>query len=453
MTTDHGTDHRVDTDVVVCGAGVAGLAAACALGRLGLEVTLLDKRPSQPPLWKGEVLQPGSLDSLHAWDVLGRLEARRAVRLNRLVARTAGGQELMAMDFAVLGCERPWMLAHDYSTILECMAESLGPRVRLHRGVLVKDLSRDAEGRIRGVRAVTDGTALDIRAGLVVAADGMSSRLRKLAGIDAGPVAYDHRLLSFELPGTLPVDDEVSAHATDRGLVMVYPLPDARIRVYVQVRTDELRRATPAELRRWCERLLGQVPALAPIAKLLEGNLERHQLIPVWCYRAPSLVRPGIVLLGEAAHVVHPLAAQGMNTSIGDAEALAARLAAVDLADGAAVDGALRGYENDRMSKIRAVHTMSHNAARMMTSTSLGGRVLGRRLMRGTARSSRLNYLTTYNMSGFGMRPLGRIDRLVQLGVLPDLRARSFTAPPVPGRLAGSAPQVRRESRDNGEKS
>ncbi|MFB7509434.1 FAD-dependent oxidoreductase [Streptomyces broussonetiae] len=125
MTTDHGTDHRVDTDVVVCGAGVAGLAAACALGRLGLEVTLLDKRPSQPPLWKGEVLQPGSLDSLHAWDVLGRLEARRAVRLNRLVARTAGGQELMAMDFAVLGGERPWMLAHDYSTILECMAESM----------------------------------------------------------------------------------------------------------------------------------------------------------------------------------------------------------------------------------------------------------------------------------------------------------------------------------------
>ncbi|MFF5496703.1 FAD-dependent oxidoreductase [Streptomyces aquilus] len=450
MTTGHGTRRRTDTDVVVCGSGVAGLAAACALGRLGLDVTLLDKQRTQPPVWKGEVLQPGSLDSLHAWDALGRLEARQAVRLSRLVARTATGEELMALDFTVLGGERPWMLAHDYSTILQCMADSLGPTVRLRRGALVKELSHDSAGRISGVRAVADGTALDIRAGLVVAADGMSSRLRRLAGIDVEPVAYDHRLLSFELPGTLPTDDEVSAHATDRGLVMIYPLPDARIRVYIQVRTDELRKVSPADLRRWCEGLVAQVPALAPLAGLLEVNLDRRQLLPVWCYRAPSLVRPGLVLLGEAAHVVHPLAAQGMNTSIGDAEALAARLAAVDLADGSAVDGALRGYENDRMTRIRDVHTMSHNAARMMTSTSRAGRVLSRRLMRGTARSRRLNYLTTYNMSGLGMRPLDRLDRLVQLGVLPDLRARSFAASHSPAHPAGgAAAQLRRAGRDN----
>ena len=60
----------LDTDVVICGSGVAGLAAARALGRLGLDVVLLDKKLRQPPLWKGEVLQPGSLGTLRAWDVL-----------------------------------------------------------------------------------------------------------------------------------------------------------------------------------------------------------------------------------------------------------------------------------------------------------------------------------------------------------------------------------------------
>ncbi|MGX1225029.1 FAD-dependent oxidoreductase [Streptomyces ambofaciens] len=453
MTTGHGTgrppDTALDTDVLICGSGVAGTAAACALGQLGLRVTLVDKRRTQPSLWKGEVLQPGSLDSLHTWGSLGHLEARRAVRLSRLVARTADGEELMAMDFATLGGERPWMLAHGYSTILECMAASLGPTVRLRRGVLVKELAMDGGGRVSGVRAMVDGTAVDIRARLVVAADGMSSRLRGLAGIDAEPVAYDHRLLSFELPGTLPVDDEVSAHVTDRGLVMLYPLPDARIRVYVQVGADELRGAGPAELRRWCAGLVGQVPALRPIEGLLEEHLGQRQLMPVWHYRAPALVRPGIVLLGEAAHVVHPLAAQGMNTSIDEAEGLAARLADVDLADGAAVDRALRGYEDDRMSRIEAVHAMSHNAARMMTSTSRGGRIMGRRLMRGTARSRRLSYLVTYNMSGLGMRPLTRFDRLVQLGVVPDLRARSFTPPRSAGHRAGSGTPA---GRDNGQR-
>ncbi|WP_305788014.1 FAD-dependent oxidoreductase [Symbioplanes lichenis] len=438
MTTGHGADRVVDTDVVICGAGVAGLAAACALGRSGLDVTLLDKRPVQPSLWKGEVLQPGSLGALDAWGVLGRLERRRAVRLTRLVARAADGAELMALDFSVLGSDRPWMLAHDYSTILDCMAESLGPAVRLRRGVLVKDLSTDPDGRVTGIRAVAGGTALEIRAGLVVAADGMSSRLRTLAGIEVQPVAYEHRLLSFELPGTLAAGDEVSAYATGRGLVMVYPLPDARIRVYVQVTAGELRRADPEELRRWCAALVGRVPALTPIAGLLEEHATRHQVLPVRRYRAPSLVRPGLVLLGEAAHVVHPLAAQGMNTSIGDAEALAARLAAVDPGDGAAVDAALRRYEHDRMSRIQAVHTMSHNAARMLTSTSRGSRVLNRRLMRGTARAGRLRYLTTYNMSGLGMHPLDRLDRLIQLGVLPDLRARSFAARRAPGHRPGT---------------
>lgn len=424
--TGHKAADPLDTDVVICGSGVAGLAAACALGQLGLDVVLLDKKPRQPPIWKGEVLQPGSLGALHAWDVLHRLEARRAVRLNRLVARTADGAELLAMDFGILDGGWPWMLAHDYVTILECLGESLGSTVRWRRGVLVNDIIKNAHGRIAGVHAAQGDRNLAIRARLVVAADGMSSRLRKLTGISVSPVAYHHRLLSFELSGVPEADDEVSAHITDRGLVMVYPLPDDRTRVYIQVQADELRAADTARMRQWIEDLIEQVPALVPFAKALEDNLERRQLFPVWRYRAPILVRPGIVLVGEAAHVVHPLAAQGMNTSIGDADALAARLAAVDIADDAAVDGALRAYERDRMGRIRDIHTMSHNAARMMTGTSPGRRLLGRRLLSGTAKSGRLRYLTTYNMSGLGMRPLSTMDRLVQLGALPDLRARGF---------------------------
>ncbi|MFI9332831.1 FAD-dependent oxidoreductase [Kitasatospora sp. NPDC052868] len=415
-----------DADIVICGAGVAGLAAACALGRLGLDVLLVEKQRYQPPVAKGEVLQPGSLNLLHDWGVLRGLEARRAVRLNRLVARRDDGSELLAMDFAQLDTERSWMLAHDYATILECLGEALGPTVRREGGVLVEDLLRDGHGRVTGVRA---GGGREIRARVVLAADGRSSRLRRLSGMTADPVAYGHRLLCFELSGKPPVADEVSAYVTDRGLVMVYPLPDDRIRVYVQVAADELRKADRARLRQWCEALLADVPALGPLAGALQDGLDSRQLLPVFQFRAPSLVRPGIALIGEAAHGVHPLAAQGMNTAIGDAAALASRLAGADLASPAAADAALRAYETERLERIKGIHTMSHNAARMMTSTSRSGRVFGRRLLSGTARSGRLRYLTTYNMSGLGMRPLGPLDRLVQFGVLPERRA----AMPVPG--------------------
>lgn len=421
MSPRRETPEPVDADIVICGAGVAGLAAACALGRLGLDVLLLEKQRRQPPVAKGEVLQPGSLNLLHGWGVLPALEARRAVRLNRLVARRADGSELLTMDFGQLDTERSWMLSHDYATILECLGESLGGTVRWQRGVLVDDLLMDHHGRVTGVRTA-GGSGRQIRARVVLAADGRSSRLRRLSGMTANPVAYGHRLLSFELSGTPPVVDEVSAYVTDRGLVMAYPLPDERIRIYVQVTADELRKADRARLRQWCDELLADVPALDPLATVLKHSLDSRQLLPVFQFRAPSLVRPGIALIGEAAHGVHPLAAQGMNTAIGDAAALASRLAGVDLGDRAALDGALRAYETERLERIKDIHNMSHNAARMMTSTSRGGRILGRRLLSGSARSGRLRYQMTYNMSGLGMRPLGTLDRLVQLGVLSDRR-------------------------------
>lgn len=429
MTLRRPATAPVDADVVICGSGVAGLAVACALGRHGLDVALLEKKRRQPPIPKGEVLQPGSLNIFHGWDVLRTLEARRAVRLNRLVARQPDGAELLTMDFGTLGAERRWMLAHDHTTILECLGDSLGTTVRWRRGVLVKDVIRDASGRVVGVRAAEGDRQYDVRARLVVAADGMSSRLRKLSGMTANPVAYGHRLLSFELPGTPAVDDEVSTYVTSRGMVMIYPLPDDRTRVYVQVAADELRKADQARLRRWCDELLAAVPALGALAAAFQDSLGTRQFLPVWRYRASSLVRPGITLVGEAAHGEHPLTAQGMNTAISDGHTLAARLATVDITEDAAVDRALRAYEDERIDRIRAIHTMCHNAARMMTSTSRGGRRLGLRLLNRTARNRRLRYLATYNMSGIGMRPLRTRDRLIQLGVLPDPSARSFTAP------------------------
>ncbi|MFF5016556.1 FAD-dependent oxidoreductase [Streptomyces sp. NPDC001165] len=421
MSLRQETPGPVDADIVICGAGVAGLAAACALGRLGLDVLLLEKQRRQPPVAKGEVLQPGSLNLLHGWGVLPALEARRAVRLDRLVARRADGSELLTMDFGQLETERPWMLSHDYATILECLGESLGDTVRWQRGVLVDDLLTDQYGRVTGVRTA-GASGREIRARAVLAADGRSSRLRRLSGMTANPVAYGHRLLSFELSGRPPVADEVSSYVTDRGLVMVYPLPDDRIRVYVQVTADELRKADRERLRNWCDELLADVPALGPLATVLRDSLDSRQLLPVFQFRASSLVRPGIALIGEAAHGVHPLAAQGMNTAIGDAAALASRLADVDLGDRTALDGALRAYETERLERIKDIHSMSHSAARIMTSTTRGGRILGRRLLSGSARSGRLRYQMTYNMSGLGMRPLGTLDRLVQLGVLPDRR-------------------------------
>ncbi|MFD0648149.1 FAD-dependent oxidoreductase [Streptomyces malaysiensis subsp. malaysiensis] len=233
-------------DVLVCGAGVGGLAAARALGGLGLDVLVVDKQPRIRPIAKGEVLQPGALRLLRSWGVEQRLDAQGAVRLGRLVVRDPRGTALMSLDYGQLPAPDQWLLAHDHTTILTALAEGLGPRVELRRGVRAESPLRDDSGRITGLRLAEGGRVYEERAPLVVAADGISSRLRTWADIEAKRIDYPHRLVSFDIADAEAAAraDDFSAYVTDRGLRLLYPLPGGRLRLYLQAGPDELRGVT-----------------------------------------------------------------------------------------------------------------------------------------------------------------------------------------------------------------
>lgn len=362
--------------VVVCGAGVAGLATAQAFRARGIDVVVLDRQRAVPVVPKGELLQPGSLRVLATWGLLDALEHRGGVRIPRLVIRDRAGAASLAMDYDQLDADHRWLLSHRHEVILDVLSHGVDVR----RGVTVR-------GRE------------DVGADLVVAADGLSSRLRKQAGIGGRPVAYPHRLLTVDLAGSSA--NEVTAHASPRGLRLRYPLPDGRTRLYVQVRRTEFD----------ADELLAEMPSLTPLAN--ELRTAQRTVLPVWRFRAERLCAPGLALVGEAAHSVHPMAAQGMNTAIADAEELAAQVA-----EHGPTEKALLAYERARAPWLDHLATVSHNAARMLTTTSGPQRALGRRMMRGTAANPRLVRITAHNMAGLHLRPLTFVDRLYQLGVL-----------------------------------
>jgi len=393
-------------DVLVCGAGVGGLACAHALRRAGLDVVVLDRARAPVPVAKGELLQPQAVALLDSWGLLSALHSAGTAPAGRLAIRDPSGRVLLDLDYATLPGDYRQILCTEYHTVLQVMAEA----VEVRRGTVVEDLLRDG-GRVAGVR-LADGS--EVRAGLVVAADGFSSRLRRSAGLGVRRTEYPHRLVAFELADTT-VDPEISAYQTDGGLRLVYPLPGNRCRLYVQVHPDELR---GADLAAWCERVLAELPAIAPLAARLRTSLGRRQILAVHRLRAPELTAPGLALVGEAAHAVHPMAAQGMNSSMADADALATALSG-----GAAVDEALRAYHRARLDRLDHVATVSHNAARMLTTTGGAAKRLGRRMMRHTAGNPRLLRLTAGNLSGVSLQPLSTMDRLYQLGLLTDRNA------------------------------
>ncbi|SEK86993.1 FAD-dependent oxidoreductase [Streptacidiphilus jiangxiensis] len=418
-------------DVIVCGAGVAGLSAARALELLGLRVLLLEKQRVPVAIAKGEVLQPSSLEVLREWGVLPLLRRRGAVPLHGLAVREPDGRALMHFDYqAVPGRDRG-LLSLDYPAILDAFRESLGPGVDTRAGVLVDAPVMDGD-RVVGVHCRAQGRPELFHAPLVIAADGRSSRLRRATAVTAEPSGYPHRLLSFELHAAGPEGQEVTSYLSPQGLRLLYPLPDGRLRLYAQVRPEELRGAGRAELERWCADAVAGTPALAPLAAPLRAALGTRQLLTLWRFTATALTAPGLALIGEAAHCVHPMAAQGMNTAIADSATLARSLAACRRVTGAAdgvplaasqVDRALALYAAERRDWVRHMDRMSHDATRLVTQVSWPARALGRRVLRRIDANPRLRHRATVNMAGLVMEPFTVLDRLHQLG-LPDPRSR-----------------------------
>lgn len=413
----------MNPDVVVCGAGVGGLAAARALSALGRTVLVLDRRAEPTEVAKGELLQPESVRILDAWGVLPALRDGGAVPVDRLAIRDPRGRALLDIDYGTLPGEYRQILCTEYVNVLAALEANLDPTVEIRRGVLVEETLHDEPGRVIGVRVIEGDHRYEIAASLVIAADGLSSRLRKASGLTADRDEYDHKLIAFDVHEA-DVAPEVTAYRTDDGLRLVYPLPGGRARVYVQVRPDEFRGSGTADLTGWIEYVITGLPNLAPIADRLRESLHTRQLLAVQRLRAPRLTTPGLALIGEAAHAVHPMAAQGMNSSLADAETLADHLSTSD-----SVDAALDSYHPVRLARLDHTATVSHNAARMLTSTAGLAKVLGRRMMRHTSANPRLLRVTAGNMSGIDIRPLSTLDRFYQFGLLPDRNAKA-----VPGR-------------------
>lgn len=120
--------------MVVCGAGVGGLASARALGALGLSVLVLDRQAAPAEVAKGELLQPESVRILHDWGALPALLDGGAVPVSRLAIRDPHGRMLLGLDYDALPGAYRQILCTGYANVLRALAGTLDPKVEVRRG-------------------------------------------------------------------------------------------------------------------------------------------------------------------------------------------------------------------------------------------------------------------------------------------------------------------------------
>lgn len=328
-----------DRDIVVVGAGIAGLAVARALAGQGARVTVLEQAAEIAEVGAGIQISPNGFAVLRALG-LGAALAERAVQGRAVNLIDHRGAPVARLDLTGLA-SRDYYFLHraDLIAVLADGARAAGAGIRT--GARVVAVTDGARPRVD----LADGTALD--ADLVVAADGLHSVLRPVLNPGTGMFFTGQVAWRAVVPGQGPLVPEVRLFMGPHRHLVCYPLRGGRMMnlVAVEERRDWVPESwshadNPDNLRRAFAGFGPEVQALlARVDTVHLWGLFRHPVAPVWHAEAT-------VLLGDAAHPTLPFMAQGACMGLEDAWALADTLAR---------GAGLAAYQRRRMDRVRRV--------------------------------------------------------------------------------------------------
>ncbi len=307
------------TTCCIVGGGPAGVVLAYLLARKGINVTLLELHTDFDRDFRGDTIHPSVLEIMDQLGLASRLHELRHTKIRSFNIQ-AGDDEGVTIDLGFLKTKFPYIMMLPQVDFLNFMTEEakLFPSFRLVMGANVQELIRE-DGVVRGVRykEKEEDEWHEVRATLTVGADGRSSRMRRLALMQPVKTSPPMDVLWFRLPRK-EGDPQGLAGRIRNGhiLVMLDRLEEWQVAfVILKGSYHALREAGLEHLKNL---IVETDPTLSDRVEHLK-DWKQVAMLSVESSRVEKWYQPGLLLIGDAAHVMTPVGGVGINYAIQDA--------------------------------------------------------------------------------------------------------------------------------------
>jgi 2-octaprenylphenol hydroxylase len=307
-------------DLIIVGGGMVGSALACAVADVGLNVSILETREPQRSWLEDEVdlrvsaltrASQRMLENLHAWP---RMAQMRISPYTGMEVWDAQGSGRIHFSAAEIGEPDLGHIVENRVTQLALWErlETL-PNVTLRYPASVAELQLDQNPGL----VLRDGEQL--KSNLIVAADGRDSQLRGMADIGTKGWDYDQHAIVATIKPAEHHQQIARQRFMPLGPLALLPIDDGRCSIVWSTSPQQAEELMALSDKQFCDQLtrasdavLGEIVDVGP-----------RGLFPLRLGHAETYCRPGFVLVGDAAHAMHPLAGQGVNLGFMDAMTLA----------------------------------------------------------------------------------------------------------------------------------
>jgi 2-polyprenyl-6-methoxyphenol hydroxylase-like FAD-dependent oxidoreductase len=313
------------TQCCIGGGGPAGMMVGYLLARAGVDVVVLEKHADFLRDFRGDTIHPSTMELMQELGLLDAFLRLPHRKVERLVGEIGKVRVTMA-EFARLSTACKFVAFMPQWDFLDFMADR-GRRYQSFR-LMMKTEATDLieqEGRIVGLRANAQAGAVEIRADLVIGADGRHSTIRERAGLKIEDLGAPMDVLWMRLSRRADDDAETFGHFEAGGIFIMVDRGDYWQCAYVIEKgsADQLMKRDIDDFRRT---ILALSPWLGERVNELK-SWDDVKLLTVALDRLPQWYRPGLLCIGDAAHAMSPIGGVGINLAIQDAVAAANILA------------------------------------------------------------------------------------------------------------------------------